>query len=294
MLSNARMMRHAFVKTAGLILAAAIVTPSAVFSQDAEEKPPPKPIFPDKNLEKAVRKFVFEKRHNEEPITAEDVKDLSTIKGNKMGIRDLSGLEHCVSLASLDLAHNDVSDLAPIANLRRLQYLDLSDNAVEDIQTLSTLPALQYVELSTNAVVDIAPLTVCTNLNSLYLSHNKIEDIAPVVRLPKLWSLYLDNNRLDNISGVYNLRRLSTLSVRNNRIKDISPLFGLTDLYFLFLENNEIEDLGALCMIIDRDHQGEKRFSPYVKIYVKGNPLDYRARRTQLDHIRNCGSKIFF
>ena len=30
-------------------------------------------IFPDKNLEKVVRKYVFEKRNNDEPIVADDV-----------------------------------------------------------------------------------------------------------------------------------------------------------------------------------------------------------------------------
>src|SRR5215216_1212117 len=74
-------------------------------------------IFPDKNLEVAVRKFVFEKRDNNKPITEADVSSLSTISGPGLQIKDLSGLEKCKSLASLDLAKNQISNLTPIKDL---------------------------------------------------------------------------------------------------------------------------------------------------------------------------------
>lgn len=251
-------------------------------------------IFPDKNLEKAVRPYVFEKRNTDEPITAEDVIHISTVKGRDAGIKDLTGLEFCKSLALLDLAHNEISDLTPLTGLRRLQSLTLTDNKISSIDPLSTVPALQYLELSTNSVSNLEPLQTLTNMNSLYLSHNRITDIKPVLKLRKLWSLYLDNNRVDSLSGIFYLERLNTLSVRNNQIEDISPLFGLKQLYYLFLENNNITDLGVLCRIIEADSKGERRFSPFVKIYVEGNPLDFDARRKQLAHIKECGAKVFY
>ena len=57
-------------------------------------------LFPDTNLETAVRRYVFEKRNNQEPITAEDVVNISTIsvdgisKPADQRIKDLSGLEN--------------------------------------------------------------------------------------------------------------------------------------------------------------------------------------------------------
>ena len=251
-------------------------------------------IFPDKNLEKAVRPYVFAKRNNEEPITAEDVINISTVKGRDLQINDLTGLELCKSLALLDLAHNEITDLTPLAGLKRLQSLTLTDNKISDIKPRGTVQALQYLELSTNSVSEITPLQTLTNMNSLYLNHNRIKDLKPVIKLNKLWSLYLDNNRIDSISGIFYLDRLNTLSVRNNQIEDISPLFGLKQLYYLFLENNNITDLGALCRIIEADSKGERRFSPFVKIYVEGNPLDFDARRKQLAHIKECGAKVFY
>jgi internalin A len=87
----------------------------------AAKPPPPKPvaIFPDKALEAAVRKQVFAKRDNQEVLTAEDVATVSIIEGKKAGIKDLTGLEKCIALASLTLPENQITNLAPIKGLER-------------------------------------------------------------------------------------------------------------------------------------------------------------------------------
>ena len=55
-------------------------------------------LFPDKNLEDVVRKSVFDKRDNDEPLVETDVETISTIKGKGRGIQDLSGLEKCAAV----------------------------------------------------------------------------------------------------------------------------------------------------------------------------------------------------
>src|SRR5437667_6569758 len=110
------------------------------------------PVFKDKNLEKAVRKFVFEKRDNDKPITEADVANLSTIQGAGMDIADLSGLEKCQNLALLDLPKNKIQDLTPLKGLNKLQFLNLAENQVEEIAPLAEVKALHYLELSNNRV----------------------------------------------------------------------------------------------------------------------------------------------
>src|SRR5580765_3363659 len=83
------------------------------------------PVFKDRNLEKAVRKFVFDKRDNDKPVTESDVANLSTIQGVGMDIADLSGLEKCLNLASLDLPKNKIKDVTPLKGLGKLQFLNL-------------------------------------------------------------------------------------------------------------------------------------------------------------------------
>src|SRR5258706_9265627 len=97
---------------------------------EATTNKPEVSIFPDKNLETAVRKFVFEKRDNNKPITEADVVSLSTINGSGGQIKDLTGLEKCKSLASLDLSKNQISKLGPLKDLKSIQYLNLANNQI--------------------------------------------------------------------------------------------------------------------------------------------------------------------
>src|SRR5687768_2445961 len=107
-----------------------VIAASASFAADET------PLFADKNLEKAVRKHVFEKRDNDKPLVEADVSTLSTIKADGMGITNLAGLEKCISLASLELAKNKIKDLAPLKELKIVQFLTLNDNQIEDITPL--------------------------------------------------------------------------------------------------------------------------------------------------------------
>ena len=58
------------------LLGASAVIAEEKKAEEAEKKPDPSPIvsFPDTNLEAAVRRYVFAKRDNEEPLTEEDVR----------------------------------------------------------------------------------------------------------------------------------------------------------------------------------------------------------------------------
>ena len=80
-------------------------------------------LFVDKTLESAVRQQVFAKRNSKDPLLAEDVKHVSTVKARGKKIRSLKGLEACKALASLELPDNEIEDLSPLADLERLQLL---------------------------------------------------------------------------------------------------------------------------------------------------------------------------
>jgi internalin A len=248
-------------------------------------------IFPDKKLEAAVRKFVFEKRDNDKPITEADVANLSTIQGNGMGIKNLTGLEKCRSLASLDLAKNAITNLGPIKELTSIQYLNLANNQISDVSPLSKITALQYIELSNNKVQDIAPLSGLTNMASLYLSNNQVSDITPISGFRKLSSLYLDKNKLTSVKGVENFKWLSSLSLNDNELTDVTPIASLNGLYYLFLERNKIKDITPLFEAAKKDSEGEKRFSPYINIFISGNPLSSTAKR-QLSQMKEFGCRV--
>lgn len=222
------------------LLVSALAAPA--FAQD---------LFPDPALEAAVRKYVFEKRNSDEPLTADDVKDLSQVVARGRGIKDLAGLEHCRRLMLLDIADNEVSDLRPIADLELLQSLTLSNNEIADIAPLADLERLQYLELSGNRVENISPLAGLTSMNSLYLGNNRIVDVSPVAGMTKLWSLYLEGNRVEDVSPLQELPALQRLSLDENRISDIGPLLEMAE----------------------KDIEGDDRFARYWRVSLDGNPV---------------------
>jgi len=248
-------------------------------------------VFADKNLEKVVRKYVFAKRNNEEPLTEADVENISSIEGSGVGITNLAGLEKCRSLAQLILADNEITDVGALTGLKNIQSLNLAGNKIADLSAIANLEALQYLKLSNNEISDLAPLKSLANLRSLYLSGNQIQDTSAIAELTKLWSLYLDGNKITKIDSLSGLTRVSSLDLRNNKVTDLAPLAKFTELKYLLLTGNEVIDLGVLVEMATVDNDGQKRFSPFWKIYVSDNPLG-RGTKKQLNQLRNLGARI--
>jgi Leucine-rich repeat (LRR) protein len=250
-------------------------------------------LFPDKNLEEAVRPYVFAKRNNKEPLTADDVKTISTIVAKGKKITNLKGLEACTALALLDLENNEVADVTPIKDLKLIQSLDLSRNKIANIGPLAELTALQYLQLANNQIADIAPLAKFERLTALYLSNNQVADLKTVGELKKLVSLYLDGNKISDLTPLAGLTRLSTLDLRGCGVADLSPLKGLNQWQFLLLDNNQITDLGVLVEMATADAAGEMRFAPFWRIYLAGNPLSDAAKTQQVAKLKELGGRVF-
>lgn len=251
------------------------------------------PLFPDKGLEAAVREVVIEKKGTDKPLTEQDVANLSTVSGKGKGIKDLTGLDKCKKLASLDLADNQIVDVKPLQDLKMLQLLDLGKNKIKDVKPLSGLTDLQYLDLSNNDLDDITPLKPLTRLTTLYLTNNRLADARTAGEMKRLWSLYLDGNKLTDIAFVSDLKSLSTLAVSGNAVANLAPLLNLTELKYLFLENNKVSDLSVLIAMAQKD-QKEQRFAPYWQVYLTGNPLSAAAKTAQLAKLRTFGGQVVF
>src|SRR5437667_2443482 len=95
------------------------------------------PLFPDPDLEAAVRAQVYGKRDNKEPLTVDDVKSLSGISAKGKPIKDLSGLERCAALAQLEISNAEVTDLSALRGLTNIQLLTLNNNRIKDVSPLA-------------------------------------------------------------------------------------------------------------------------------------------------------------
>lgn len=246
-------------------------------------------VFPDKALEDAVRKEVFAKRYNDEPLTAEDVKSISQVHGKGLGIKSLVGLEHCVAVQEIDLEDNEIEDISQLAELKLLLSINLAGNKIKSVEPLSALEEVQYLELSGNQISDISPLAKMTNMRSLYLSKNKIEKIDVIKNFPKAWTLYLDGNPVKDFAPIGELRWLSSLNLSNCGLKSVKFLTPLTELKYVIVKDNNLKNLKPLVDMAAADEQ--RRFSPFWNIYLKGNPLGNNSK-SQIEKLKATGARI--
>ncbi len=247
-------------------------------------------LFPDKGLEAAVRREVFAKRYNEEPLTKDDVKNISQVKAKGKGIKSLEGMQHCVSVQEIDFENNEIVDLKPLAELKLIQSINLAGNKIENIEPLAALSRVQYLELSRNAVSDIYPLSNMSNMRSLYLSDNKIEKIDVVKALPKVWTLYLANNPVKDFSPIGEMKWLTSLDLKNCGVTDFGFLKNLTELNYVMAVDNKVKDLTPLVEMATADK--ERRFSPFWRLYLAGNPLEEKAKGEQIEALKKLGARI--
>lgn len=248
--------------------------------------------FADKNLETAVRAMIFDKKDPSKELTDEDLRKVFVLHAKGKQIKNLSGLEKCTSLLEINFAKNEVSDLAPLKSLTNLQSLDLSNNAISDITPLEGLTGLQFLELSNNKITAVEPLAKLTKLSALYIAGNKISDIKPLAELTRLSSLDLDKNEVTDITAVSKLGGLMTLKLSDNKVEDISPIPKKNQLKMLLLERNKITDLSPLVTAAKEDAAGEKRFAPFLRLYITGNPLSDAAKSQQLDELKTAGVRL--
>ena len=268
---------------------AAQETPAA---EQADAKPAG--IFPDPALEAAVRAEVYAKRNNQEPLTAEDVKDVSRVVGIDKGIESLEGLQHCGSLRLIRLSDNKISDLKPLAGLKLLQSIELNNNQITDISALAELTAVQLLDVSGNQLKNIDVVAKMTNMRTLWLADNQIESLAPLTGLGKVGSLDLAGNGLPDaaLEPIGKMGWITHLDLDRNKLTSLAALQPLKKLSMVLARENQIKDLGPLVEMCKQDMAGEKRFAPYLELYIRGNPLDEEATKSQLDQLREMGVEV--
>ena len=76
---------------------------------------------------------------------------------------------YCTDLVALDLGHNNIVDLSPLANLTKLQVLILGDNpGIQDVSPLGALTELRYMEFfMSNIPTDYSCMRSMTHMTDL-------------------------------------------------------------------------------------------------------------------------------
>src|SRR5262245_46770503 len=246
--------------------------------------------FKDANLEAAVR-AVLQVQDAKAELTDAQLMNVSVLEASGKKIKDLTGLDKCKNLLGLTLTNNEIADVTPLKGLTNLQTLDLAGNQIADITPLAGLTKLQRLELSGNQVAKLDALSGLPALMSLYLTGNKVSDISPLAGLTKLAMLNLGKNQIKDISALEKVNRIETLELTENEVENLAPLGKQTQLRLLMLEKNKIKDLTPLVEACKADAEGQKRWAPYLELYLKDNPLSDESKK-QLETLKGFGVRI--
>ncbi|MFZ2956054.1 MAG: Ig-like domain-containing protein [Candidatus Ozemobacteraceae bacterium] len=198
-------------------------TPSSDFTFSTQELM----YFPDAGLDEVVRSTISKPTGF---IFRSDVDALLTLEAGSKGISDLSGLESCRNLKTLNLTNNQISSLTPLASL----------TALEDLR------------LESNHIADVSPLRNLVNLTSLVIHDNQIVDNSSLGNLTKLKNFDIGSNMgLSNIAVVANFPDLEEINVEYTNVSDIQPFAGLTKLKKLNLVHTLTSNITVLSNLVN-------------------------------------------
>ena len=181
--------------------------------------------IPDPNL-RALIAEMLDKSVNE-PITVAEMKRLRDLnpcaRSCNLGIRDLTGVQFATNLVYINLSHNQVTDISPLAGLIELRNLYITDNLVSDISPVSGLTNLAHLSVADcRNLSDISPVRNLTNLTHLWLDRTQVSDLSPLAGLTNL--TWLDITKIDYVfsESAIHTGDIFTIDVRAEAIIDLA------------------------------------------------------------------------
>jgi Leucine-rich repeat (LRR) protein len=174
--------------------------------------------------------------------------------GNQL--TNLSFLAGLTRLTSLDLsgrysfwgggtvANVSTSDWSPLARLTSLTTLNLAANQLTNLAFLSGLTNLTTLYLSWNQLTNLTLPAGLTRLTSLYLGGNQLTNLtlpAGLTGLTSLATLDLSQNQLTSLTLPAGLSSLELLDLSQNQLTSLTLPVGLSRLIYLFLDYNPLK-----------------------------------------------------
>lgn len=174
--------------------------------------------------------------------------DLSSTKGRKSRITDLTPLKMLKNLRHLDCSNSPIRDLSALSEMQSLEILDCRGTYVRDLSALKNLRGLKYFDCSSTKVSDLSPLANSTKMEGLSFAETPVTDISFASEMKNLKVLDCSDSKLTSLASVENHPDLNTVWSSHNEVTDISPLMTLpalkqVSLYGLKIEKSEVEDL---------------------------------------------------
>ncbi|MBU1659529.1 GNAT family N-acetyltransferase [bacterium] len=150
------------------------------------------------------------------------------------------------NLSNLDLRRNRFQELPSVLGALSLKSLNISSNQISDIAILKECDALRVLDLSNNLIKEInLVLPHANNMRSLNLSNNFLREMSDFFpSLIHLQRLNLNTNLIMKIpSCISKMRSLKELEISDNHLETLADSFFELDLESLNLTANRLKIL---------------------------------------------------
>lgn len=146
------------------------------------------------------------------------------------GIRSLEDLKQLKNLRNLHIALQDISDLSPLAELDSLEIVDLNHNPVKSVAPLAAHYSLRELCVFDSRITDFSVLSGCMLLETIDAGKSRISSLSAFDGIVSLSCLKLRSTPLVSLAGIESFPGLEQLTLGSVRDLDLSPLLRLTQL----------------------------------------------------------------
>ncbi|HYF68392.1 MAG TPA: leucine-rich repeat domain-containing protein [Ohtaekwangia sp.] len=225
-------------------------------------------------------------------ITLKDIKRMTTIDSlnlsNNKFIQRIEPLSQLLSLAHLNLANTNITDVSPIRNLTELVYLNLSDTRIVDISPLRYSAKLVTLNVAGTDVADIAVVEQLVNLRQLELAHTPVVDFSSLDFLDSLRYLDVSSTALTTLEVLGVAPALVQLNVSRTALSDVTDVGTFANLESLNLDSlpvSDITEIGKLkkLEVLYLNHTAVTSLEPLrnlktlERVYCDNTPIDQSA-----------------
>uniref|UniRef100_UPI0025FB5683 leucine-rich repeat domain-containing protein n=1 Tax=Ruminococcus sp. TaxID=41978 RepID=UPI0025FB5683 len=161
--------------------------------------------FPDTALRSAVSEYDTDENGY---FSLEEIKAITTLSLNNLGIRDMTGIANFTSLETLDCSGNQLSTL-DLSDMGYLHTLICDNNSMTSL-TLPQVSSLEYLSCQSNLLTSL-DLSKQTSLTLLYCGSNQLTCLDTTNTLLSDGSLLAEDNMAEiwvDINGTFELSSL--------------------------------------------------------------------------------------
>ncbi|MEG0774248.1 hypothetical protein [Clostridium sp.] len=179
-------------------------------------------------------------------ITEETLQQVSklTIRDEKFGITDLSGIQHLKNLNALSLEdYGIVKDYTPLQELKNLKRLRTWKVDLDKLEGLSEITSVEFLEISYPEKGYLDSLKSFPNLNTLTVQGGDLWDVKTLQGAKNLKKLTIADCKVIDFQGIEYFETLEELTLYELNIKDSSKLLTLKNLKFISIVDCKVQDM---------------------------------------------------